>query len=127
MHRVRRLRRHLPQGPLRTPAHGAKTPGDLLYKKELSHWNPQLIVETKSEGEKWTGMTGYVIKLLTGEMDSKHGICFVCGPMEMMKNTVSILKSLGFTEGQIYVSIEKIVNNQVIGPVFPLSDENVSF
>jgi len=107
--------------------YGAKTPSDFLYKDEFKKWQAKTIVETKEGHDKWKGNLGFVTKLLTNEMDSVNGICFVFGPYPMMQNVVSILKSLGFTEDQIYVSIEKMIDNQVIGPIFPVSDSNVSF
>ncbi|MFV2015578.1 MAG: hypothetical protein ACC656_09140 [Candidatus Heimdallarchaeota archaeon] len=107
--------------------YGVKSPKDFMYTDEFDSWNVKTIVENYSEADKWNGNVGYVTKLLTNEMDFKHGICFVCGPNPMMQNVVSILKSIGFTEDQLFVSIEKMINNQVIGPVFPVSDHNVPF
>ena len=103
--------------------YGVKTPDDFIYEADFEHWQIHTIVE---EGDDEGNEVGFVTKLLSSDLDTINGICFVCGPYQMLQNVISLLQELGFTKDQIYVSIEKIVDGHVIGPVFPVSDLNVT-
>ncbi len=107
--------------------YGAKTPSELLFKDELNKWNSEVIVEQADNGTDWSGPKGFVTKLLTKSLTEIYQYCYICGPFPMMKNTVAALEELGYTPDHIYVSLEKMENNEVIGPVFPVSDPTVSF
>lgn len=106
--------------------YGARTPSELLYKNEIGNWDSEIIVERPEEGGEWKGQLGFVTKLLTQSIHERYKYCYICGPYPMMKNTVSSLKNLGFAQENIYVSLEKVENNEVVGPVFPLTDHNVN-
>lgn len=107
--------------------YGAKTPSELLFKDEIPNWNSEVIVEQSDNGSEWTGPLGFVTKLLNKSLPESYKYCYICGPFPMMKNTVAALEELGYTPDHIYVSLEKIENNEVIGPVFPVSDPHVTF
>ena len=106
--------------------YGARTPSELLYKEEIYQWDSEIIVEKSDEGANWFGQQGFVTKLLTQSIFDSYKYCYICGPIPMMQNAVAVLKELGFTSQNIYVSLEKIENDEVIGPVFPVSDPNVT-
>lgn len=105
--------------------YGAKTPSDILYKEQLLLWNSKVIVEQSNGSDDWTGDHGYVTKLLPPDLETKGNICYICGPYPMMQNAINVLKKIGFLDDQLYVSLEKMQDNEVIGPVFPVSDPNV--
>ena len=105
--------------------YGARTPSELLYKDQIKHWNSQIIVERGDENKPWNGPLGFVTKLITEGLPSKFQYCYVCGPLPMMQNTIPVLQNIGFAPENIWVSIEKMENNDVIGPVFPITDPNV--
>lgn len=107
--------------------YGARTPSELLYKDEISHWNSEIIVERPDDGATWEGQQGFVTKLLTQSVFDLYKYCYICGPFPMMKNAVVVLRELGYSMQNIYVSLEKVENNQVVGPVLPVSDPKVSF
>lgn len=106
--------------------YGARSPSDILYKKELHDWESHIIVEQTNGTAEWKGPLGYVTKLLPSTLDSSDIICYICGPYPMMQNAVNVLRKIGFPDDKLYVSLEKVENNEVIGPVFPVSDPNVT-
>ena len=106
--------------------YGARSPSELLYKNEIFTWDSEIIVERPDEGKDWNGQLGFVTKLLNQNIPDIYKYCYICGPFPMMQNTVSVLRDLGFKQENIYVSLEKMENNEVIGPVFPVSSPNVS-
>lgn len=107
--------------------YGVKSPKDFLYKDDLKNWDVKFIVEKSDTDNQWEGDFGFVTSLLPKNMEIKNGLCYICGPYPMMQNVVSLLKNIGFSEDQIYVSIEKMENDQVLGPVFLVSDLNITF
>ena len=62
--------------------------------------------------------------LLTKEILNLLGIYFICGPKNMIDSAIQKLREIGIPEDNIYVSIEKIVDGTVIGPVLPLNAIN---
>jgi NAD(P)H-flavin reductase len=122
--------------------HGTRTPGDLIYKDELSamadraHINVALTVDRGESG--WAGRVGLVTELLRGDMiNPDESVAVVCGPGVMIKATVAALEKLGVPQDRIYLSLERrmqcgmgvcghcmIGSKRVCldGPVFPLSE-----
>lgn len=105
--------------------YGVRTPAELLYKDQLKKWNADIIVERTENDQNWNGPLGFVTKLITEDLIKTYQYCYVCGPLAMMQNAISELRKNGFDDENLYVSIEKIENNEVIGPVFPITDPNV--
>ena len=105
--------------------YGARTPSEILYKNEVFNWNSEIIVERSDDGSLWDGHQGFVTKLLTQSLYDLYKYCYICGPFPMIRNTVGMLREFGFSADNIFVSLEKIENNEVIGPVFPVSNPNV--
>jgi Na+-transporting NADH:ubiquinone oxidoreductase subunit F len=82
--------------------YGARTEDDLLYQEEffkLSRLHPQFhyYPVLSRATENWAGATGYVQDLLTiniNKICQIEGIEFyLCGPPEMMKTTIDLLKA----------------------------------
>lgn len=95
---------------------GAKTPDDYIYKgKILDEWHSlcdnlplcfRITVDRKDE--KWKYGEGVVTKTLDGlDVDIKNSVAVVCGPPIMMKFTTLKLLEIGYTDPQIYLSMER--------------------
>jgi len=90
--------------------YGARTPSDLLYKKEISRWSKALRVEvTVDRGDPgWDGHTGVVTKLLAGVVRSPESTRVMsCGPEVMMRFVARELGALGVSEDRIAISTER--------------------
>lgn len=96
-----------------TIVYGAKTVNDLVYKDELNQWDERpdvkLITTVDPGGETpdWKGQIGIVPTVLEkAAPSSKNTIAIVCGPPVMIKFTFPVLEKLGFTEENIYTTLE---------------------
>ncbi len=92
--------------------YGARTPKDILYRKELEKWSARLdtyvgaTVDTAAEG--WSGNVGVVTKLIKkANFDPRHTTAFVCGPEVMMRFSVQALNEAKVASSDIYVSMER--------------------
>ena len=93
-------------------AYGARTPGDLLYRRELERWrsrfDAQIEVTVDSAGGDWRGRVGVVPKLVAGaRFDPDEAVAFVCGPEVMMHFTARALLDRGLPSERIYLSMER--------------------
>lgn len=92
--------------------YGARTPEDILFKRELEKWRGRFDMEVlatvdRSTG-KWGGNVGVVTNLVgKGGFDPLHTTAFVCGPEIMMRFAVQSLQKRGVSGGDIYVSMER--------------------
>ncbi len=95
---------------------GAKTPDDYIYKdKILDQWHTlckklplcfRITVDRKDD--KWKYGEGVVTKTLDGiDIDIKNSVAVVCGPPIMMKFTTLKLLEIGYSDQQIYLSMER--------------------
>jgi sulfhydrogenase subunit gamma (sulfur reductase) len=96
-----------------TIIYGAKTVSDLVYKDELKEWGTRsdirLITTVDPGGETpgWKGETGFVPAVLDRVApSSKNTIAILCGPPVMIKFTMPVLKKLGFSDKDIYTTLE---------------------
>jgi len=93
---------------------GAKTPQDCIYKDQVTEWrnhsNVKFLraVDYVPDGEAWDEDVGVVTTLLNNiKIDPTDNPAIVCGPPVMMKyGTFDLLKA-GYTEENIYLSMEK--------------------
>lgn len=95
-----------------TVVYGARTPGLLLYKKELSAWRQRddiKVVVTVDQGDKdWKGKVGLVPNVLEEAAPaSENTYAVICGPPVMIKFTFPKLMTLKFPNERIYTSLEK--------------------
>jgi NAD(P)H-flavin reductase len=92
---------------------GARTPGDLIYKKTLfGPWQKIDGVDIKLTVDKandcWDGHVGVVTTICDrGDVDIKNAVAVVCGPPIMMKFATVKLLEMGFAAKDIYLSMEK--------------------
>ncbi len=96
-----------------TIVYGARSESDLVYKRELKEWEERedvRLVKTVDPGgnsPEWDGKVGFVPTVL-GEAApvAENTIALVCGPPIMIKFTLPVLEKLGFSDEQIYTTLE---------------------
>ena len=91
--------------------YGARTTRDLCYKNELFELekrkdiNTQLSIDKEEDG--WTRFVGFVpTNLLRIKPSSKNTIAMTCGPPIMIKFVIENLLKLGFSDDQIFTTLE---------------------
>ena len=96
-----------------TIVYGARTEADLVYKRELQEWQERgdvrlvKTVDPGGNGPEWDGQVGFVPTIL-GEAApiAENSIALVCGPPIMIKFTLPVLEKLGFSDEQVYTTLE---------------------
>ena len=121
--------------------YGARTPEDILYRKQLKEWRADLGLEVHVSVDRatrdWRGNVGVVTTLIPRvPFDPYHTVAMVCGPEVMIRYTVMELERRGVAQDRIHVSLERNMKcgigfcghcqhgpNFVCrdGPVFPFS------
>ena len=95
-----------------TVIYGARTPGMLLYRDELTQWQQREDIEVHitvdgTDDPNWQHHVGFVPdiakKTLTG---ADNAIAIVCGPPAMIRFTQPVLEELGFPQEAIILSLE---------------------
>ena len=96
-----------------TIVYGARTEADLVYKRELKEWEERKdvrlvkTVDPGGNGPSWDGRVGFVPTVLEEAAPvAANTIALVCGPPIMIKFTLPVLEKLGFTDDQIYTTLE---------------------
>lgn len=93
--------------------YGSKTPTDCIYKPMFSRLNSIDKFETyrsadKADGTEWDESIGLVTTLLDKpRVRLDNAIAVVCGPPIMMKFATLRLLEMGFSDDDIYLSMEK--------------------
>jgi len=92
--------------------YGSRTPGDLLYRREVERWRGRFDVEvdvTVDRGEDgWLGNVGVVPKLIaSARFDPDSAVAMVCGPEIMMRFAAEALLERGIAPDRIAVSMER--------------------
>lgn len=95
-----------------TLIYGARTPGDLLYRKELERWRGQFGLDVQvtvdTAGSDWFGPVGVVTQLLgNARFDPLDTTALLCGPEIMMRFCVRDLSARGVPLEQLHVSLER--------------------
>lgn len=121
--------------------YGARTPADILYRRELEHWRAHFDLEVYVTVDRatgsWRGSVGVVTRLIPrAPFDPQNTVAMVCGPEIMMRFTVVELEKRGVAQENIYVSMERNMKCAIgmcghcqygpnflckDGPVFPYS------
>jgi NAD(P)H-flavin reductase len=91
---------------------GARTPGDLLYRRELARWQQRadlrVLTTVDRAGADWTGRIGVVPQLLDEiTVDAARTAAVLCGPEVMMRFTIRQLVERGVPDDRIYLSLER--------------------
>lgn len=96
-----------------TILYGARSVADLVYKHELKEWEDRpdvnlfTTVDPGGETPEWNGKVGFVPTVLSEiAPSSENTIAIVCGPPVMIKYTFPVLEKLGFTDENIFTTLE---------------------
>jgi NAD(P)H-flavin reductase len=92
--------------------YGARSPKDLLFRRELDAWRRtpdlQVRVTVDRAGQDWIGDVGVVTKLLPKiRFDPVDTVAMICGPEVMIRLTAAALEDLGVASERIFVSLER--------------------
>jgi NAD(P)H-flavin reductase len=92
--------------------YGARTPDDLLFKKELEQWRGRfdLYVDVTVDiaMANWHGNVGIVTTLIPrAQFDPLNTVAWVCGPEVMMRFTIQEILKQGVGNKNIYISMER--------------------
>jgi NAD(P)H-flavin reductase len=92
--------------------YGARTPADILYRRELERWRAQfdleVLVTVDRATDTWRGSVCVVTRLIPrASFDPHNTIAMVCGPEIMMRFTAAELEKRGVALENIYVSMER--------------------
>ncbi len=96
-----------------TIIYGARSVGDLVYKRELDEWQAMpdvktvVTVDPGGETPDWKGEIGFVPTIV--EKVAPKGdntVAIVCGPPIMIKYTLPVLQKLGFKDEDIITTLE---------------------
>lgn len=106
--------------------YGARTPADILYRRELERWQTggrketppggrvypyndlEVYITVDNASSAWRGSVGVVTKLIPkASFDSGNTVAFICGPEVMMRFTVKELEKRGVVAERIYISMER--------------------
>lgn len=94
-----------------TVVYGARDPGLLIYKDELSEWEKREDVDTfitvDKGDENWKGREGFVPTVCKEVApSSENAVTVICGPPIMIRFTLPVFFELGFSKENIYTSLE---------------------
>jgi NAD(P)H-flavin reductase len=96
-----------------TIVYGARTEGDLVYKRELKEWQERSdvrlvkTVDPGGESPTWDGKVGFVPTILEeAAPSSENSIALLCGPPIMIKYTLPVLEKLGFSDDNVFTTLE---------------------
>ena len=119
-----------------TIVYGARSVGDLVYRRELAEWDARpdvklwQTVDPGGETPDWKGEVGFVPNIVEkAAPNADDAYAIVCGPPIMIKFTLPVLIRLGFTEDRIYTTLENRMKCGLgkcgrcnIGPVYVCKD-----
>ena len=95
-----------------TVVYGARSPGMLLYKEELTQWEQRddidmHITVDATDDPDWKYNVGFVPTITEQKItSSEDAFALVCGPPIMIKFTQPVLEKLGFPPERIILSLE---------------------
>lgn len=92
--------------------YGARSPRELLYRKELASWarhsETHVLVTVDYGGLGWHGHVGVVTTLFKyARLQPERSIALVCGPEIMMRFVGRELETQGLSPGDIFLSMER--------------------
>ncbi len=92
--------------------YGARTPEDILYRREVEHWRAhfdlEVYVTVDNATGRWRGSVGVVTRLIPrAPFDPLNTVAMICGPEIMMRFTAAELEKRGVATENIFVSMER--------------------
>jgi NAD(P)H-flavin reductase len=124
-----------------TILYGARSPSDLLFRKELAAWsrqaNTQVLITVDYGGVRWRGNVGVVTTLFRDvRLLPERTVAMICGPEVMMRFVARELEARGVAQESLHFSMERNMKCAVgfcghcqwgphfickDGPIFPYS------
>lgn len=96
-----------------TIIYGARSVGDLVYKRELEEWATRedvrflKTVDPGGETPDWDGEVGFVPTVVEKtDLSASNTYAVICGPPVMIKFTLPVLTDMGFPDDKIYTTLE---------------------
>ncbi|MBN2422578.1 FAD/NAD(P)-binding protein [Candidatus Woesearchaeota archaeon] len=91
---------------------GFRSPEEFLFKYDYDRWkekfNFTITIDKPYEG--WSGNVGFLNSIIEQSgIKAENRIVIICGPPIMIKVTVQSLEKIGFTDEQVYVSLERMM------------------
>jgi NAD(P)H-flavin reductase len=114
--------------------YGARTPRDMLFRRELREWRSRFDLDVEVTVDRatseWQGAVGVVTKLVgRAPFDPESAVAFVCGPEVMIRFAVLALQRRGMVDTNVFVSMERNMKCAVgfcghcqFGPAFVCKD-----
>ena len=92
--------------------YGARTPEDILYKKEIEKWRSRFDIEIYITVDRatgnWHGNIGVITSMIgRAPFDPLNCTAMVCGPEIMMRFTILELQKRGVSDENIFISMER--------------------
>lgn len=92
--------------------YGARTPDDILFRRELNQWRSQfdldVFVTVDRASSDWRGNVGVVTTAIPGALfDAHNTVGLLCGPEVMIRYAAIELLKRGVTAEKIFVSMER--------------------
>jgi NAD(P)H-flavin reductase len=92
--------------------YGARTPDDILYRKECERWQKQsdldVYLTVDRATSSWEGSVGLVTKLIPrASFDPHKTMALICGPEVMMRFSALELEKRGVPGENIFLSMER--------------------
>ena len=92
--------------------YGARTPDDILYRRQLEGWRGRLDLNVEVTvdrgGADWRGDVGVVTELIRmATFDPANTTAMICGPEIMMRFTVRELSKCELPDCDLYLSMER--------------------
>jgi len=110
--------------------YGARTPQDILYRKEQAVWQKKRRLEVHQAVSiaraDWSGKVMPITELLRQvPFDPQNTIAFTCGPEAMMRFAAEVLRERDVPLERVYISMERNMKCAIafcghcqLGPVF---------
>lgn len=114
--------------------YGARTPKDLLFRKQLRAWgklhDAQVHITVDGADSKWRGHVGVVTRLFDfAALRPERTIAMTCGPEIMMHFAIRALRARNVVNDRIFLSMERNMKCAVgfcghcqMGPLFICKD-----
>jgi NAD(P)H-flavin reductase len=92
--------------------YGARTPEDILYRRELERWRSKFDLEIQVTVDRgtpdWRGNVGVVTTMIgRAPFDPTNTVALACGPEVMMRFAVMEFQRRGLPLQRIYLSMER--------------------
>ncbi|HBG82057.1 TPA: hypothetical protein DDW69_04485 [candidate division CPR2 bacterium] len=89
--------------------YGARTPKDMLFKKDIQAWRKQcgVYLTVDEPDSSWKENVGLITTLFGSIRVDKAAVAVTCGSPAMFKFVLVELKALGLKDSNIYLSLER--------------------